>query len=545
MTAVIDEHAQFLNSDGLPLVNGKIYFGTVNADPVANPVTIYSDRALSTPLANPQTLDAYGRATNKVWLAGKYSLQVNDVDDVQVYQSLDNGTSELDLGRIALTSISGANNITASTSDGITEYVDKQEYVLTTAQVNTSAVTIDIDSVGPKSVLKNGSQNLFAGEFKANKVIILVYNAAGDHFDWVNQSQPIFGHSAETTNFTVVLSNRGRVFDCTAEVTASIAAASTLDNGFVFTIKANGADVTIDPNGVETINGQATFVVPDGYQAEVVCDGSNFHTKLTGIPSIKVNTQASDYRIDRTDWAGVVNFTGLATAELDPAATLTNGWWCIIRASGGNVTIDPDSTETIDGETTYLLAQGTEALIQCDGSNFNIVLASDKGWVTLEERTVSAASEEDFLNLSAVFAEYEVVGRNVTVTTDGADVQGRVSTDNGSTFSTTNYSYAVLGFDAQGANENDAAASTTHYLLAGDVGNAANEATNFEARIYEPSATRHTFIKVDATLVEAAGNLVTKRGSGRWADTSAVDAFRVLVAAGTFSGTLILRARRT
>jgi hypothetical protein len=38
--------------------------------------------------------------------------------------------------------------------------------------------------------------------------------------------------------------------------------------------------VTIDPNAAETINGQTTFLVPNGSSAEIICDGSNFFTVI-------------------------------------------------------------------------------------------------------------------------------------------------------------------------------------------------------------------------------------------------------------------------
>ena len=71
MPAVFDEHRQWVDSGGEPLVAGKVYFGDQNADPTVSPQTIYSDRDFSTSIANPQTLDANGRMTNKVWIKSR------------------------------------------------------------------------------------------------------------------------------------------------------------------------------------------------------------------------------------------------------------------------------------------------------------------------------------------------------------------------------------------------------------------------------------------------------------------------------------------
>ncbi len=91
MPAVINEHTQFLDSDGAPIASGKLYIGTAGSDPKTNTITIYSDKALGTTLANPQTLDSSGRATNKIYVPGVYSIQVDDSTDVQKYQNLQAG----------------------------------------------------------------------------------------------------------------------------------------------------------------------------------------------------------------------------------------------------------------------------------------------------------------------------------------------------------------------------------------------------------------------------------------------------------------------
>lgn len=93
MAAILNEQTQYVDASGRPLAGGSVYIGDVSADPVANPKSIFSDRAMTAALANPQTLDANGRATNKMWTDGKYSLQVRDINGAQVFQDLDRGES--------------------------------------------------------------------------------------------------------------------------------------------------------------------------------------------------------------------------------------------------------------------------------------------------------------------------------------------------------------------------------------------------------------------------------------------------------------------
>lgn len=75
---------QFLDDNGDPLLNGKLYVGVYGLDPVANPITIYSDVALTTPLTNPQTLDSFGRPTNDIYIGQSFSYKVEDSGGTQI-----------------------------------------------------------------------------------------------------------------------------------------------------------------------------------------------------------------------------------------------------------------------------------------------------------------------------------------------------------------------------------------------------------------------------------------------------------------------------
>jgi len=187
MTATLTEHTQWEDTSGAPLVGGFAYYGDQGADPVLNPKSIFSDRDLTVAIANPQVLDSNGRTTNKVWIDGPYSIEIQDSNTVQVYQELDNG-STTEAGTTTLDNVQGSNTITADASETITAYVDKQIYILTIALINTAGVTLNIDSVGAKSVLKNHTQAIEASDFEEDQIVIVVFNEADDIFEWTNQN---------------------------------------------------------------------------------------------------------------------------------------------------------------------------------------------------------------------------------------------------------------------------------------------------------------------------------------------------------------------
>jgi hypothetical protein len=74
--------------------------------------------------------------------------------------------------------------------------------------------------------------------------------------------------------------------------------------------------------------------------------------------------------------AKFVDYTGVGTGAqgtfaVTAAGTLGDGWFTEVRNSGtGNLTVDPNSSETIDGATTIVLGPNESALIRTNGSLF-------------------------------------------------------------------------------------------------------------------------------------------------------------------------------
>ncbi|XHB99343.1 hypothetical protein ABWH97_13845 [Nitratireductor sp. ac15] len=81
-------------------------------------------------------------------------------------------------------------------------------------------------------------------------------------------------------------------------------------------------------------------------------------------------TKSANYTAVKTDNAQLIEFTAAATLSLTAAATLTNGWSCIVKANGGDVLIDPSSSEQIDGASTKTIKDGSFAFVFCTGTAF-------------------------------------------------------------------------------------------------------------------------------------------------------------------------------
>ena len=105
----------------------------------------------------------------------------------------------------------------------------------------------------------------------------------------------------KSAGYTALTTDRGKTINCTATLTLALTAAATLGSGWICFVKANGGDVTIDPNGAETVDGASTYVIYDGQDAEIICDGTNFQIKISN---------------ESTKWVAYTpTFTGFGTAS--------------------------------------------------------------------------------------------------------------------------------------------------------------------------------------------------------------------------------------
>ena len=179
---------------------------------------------------------------------------------------------------------------------------------------------------------------------------------------------------ARSSNYTAAVDDLGVLFNFTTSPTLSLLAAATLGNGWYCYARNNGTGiVTIDPNGTETIDGSTTITLFPGASCVIICDGSGFYTIGRSSFPVILN-KASNYTAVSSDHNAVIIGTTSWILALTAAVTLGAGWSLFLRNDGtGVITIDPNGTETIDGETTILVNPGESFRIFCDGSNFKTV----------------------------------------------------------------------------------------------------------------------------------------------------------------------------
>lgn len=144
---------------------------------------------------------------------------------------------------------------------------------------------------------------------------------------------------------------------------------------------ATGAQGTAATIAVGTVTtgaaGSSAVITNSGSSSAAVFDFTipRGDTGASGSSTVTISGKTSAYTVVAGDLGSVINCTANTfTVSLTAAATLGAGFNCWVwntsNTSSHVITIDPNSTETIDGATTLLLRRGEGCQIVCDGANW-------------------------------------------------------------------------------------------------------------------------------------------------------------------------------
>ena len=119
-------------------------------------------------------------------------------------------------------------------------------------------------------------------------------------------------------------------------------------------------------------------------------------------PDLRLSSRTANTQITANDSSAFIDITsGTFTQTFDACASLGTTWWCYIRNSGtGDITLDPNGSETIDGLTSYVMYPGEARLVMCDGSTLKtVVLASFYRTFTASGTFVTPPGYQQFAGL--------------------------------------------------------------------------------------------------------------------------------------------------
>jgi hypothetical protein len=297
-------------------------------------------------------------------------------------------------------------------------------------------------------------------------------------------------YAAKSANYTALGTDNNAVHRYTAVATVTLTAAATLGANWHYTVIADGADVTIDPNAAETIDGAATLIIPNGSSERIVCNGTAFYTERKLQPFATLasagTTDLSTVGSQNVTVTGTTTITAFGTAPagtfrrlvFSGILTLTHNATSLILPQGGNVV-------TAVGDSLQAVSLGT--------GNWRVTSYQRVGVSGLISGTVVAASGTavDFTGIPSWVKRITVSFENVSTNgTTGISLQ---LGDSGG-IETAGYACATLS----------AASSTTEFLL--------TNGTSVAAGVY----SGHVVV----TLVDSATNKWTATGITARTDTA-------------------------
>jgi len=189
-------------------------------------------------------------------------------------------------------------------------------------------------------------------------------------------------NSNKTASYTAAITDQLAVLDSTSgALTVTLPAAASSTNATLwFLVKANANTITIDGNAAETIDGATTLVLKNKYQWTMLwCDGSGWWSLNFGIQQIRTSfrTETATYTATIFDEVILADATVGAFTITLPTAASAKGKVLTIKATsvaGGNVTIDGDGAELIDGAATVVISTTNRSyVIASDGTGWQIL----------------------------------------------------------------------------------------------------------------------------------------------------------------------------
>lgn len=197
----------------------------------------------------------------------------------------------------------------------------------------------------------------------------------------LEQAQPV---NAQTgLNYTYLLTDRGKLVTRTnaAAMGDTLPQATGSFGAGWFTLVENvstSSRLTITPT-TSTIDGSATLIVYPGQTVMISSDATNYQATVVGNNLIRYAAKTANYTLLPSDLNGFIDFTtaGFTLSTSVAAANFSGLFWVRNSATTGNVTWDPNSTETTDGLTTITIFPGETYCIAPNGTNW--VVASKDG----------------------------------------------------------------------------------------------------------------------------------------------------------------------
>ena len=202
----------------------------------------------------------------------------------------------------------------------------------------------------------------------------------------LSQSTPVV---LLNTDYTAGVNDRAKAYVWTGGLgTFTLPSAITVGNDYFLAVRNGGAgDVTVTPQGLETVNDGATLTLQPGDSATLMTDGLNWYTLGLGqdavfafdYTSVNVAGQSGDYALSGSELNRIAyQFTGALAGNIEIVVPKTvQQYWVYNNTTGGSYTLRVKTNTQTPG---VLVTRGSRAILYCDGAN--VVAAETAGLAT-------------------------------------------------------------------------------------------------------------------------------------------------------------------
>lgn len=191
-----------------------------------------------------------------------------------------------------------------------------------------------------------------------------------------------------------------------------------------------------------------------------------------------------------------------------------------------------------------LITGDSDVTITAGANTLEISSAASGGALTkISTATASTSASIDFTGLTSSYFLYILRYSNLQPATDATTLILRTSTDGGSTYDSgaSDYSWSLFQADESGTESGAADTADSSITVLGEagssdeMGSASNELGAGTIYLFNPSATKYTFVFCQGTYFNEATQLITNYTGGYRISAADVDAFQLLMDSGNIS----------
>jgi hypothetical protein len=251
---------------------------------------------------------------------------------------------QLQAGATTIATVTGTDTLTGSLTPAIAAYATGNLFSFVAANTNTGAATINLNSLGAKSITKQGSTALVAGDIVSGQLYLIEYD--GTRFQLLNPSvSGVTSISFGSTGLTPSTATGGAV---------SVAGTLAIANGGTGSTTLAGANIPVT-NVANTFTGTQTFSGTSSVLATVLNDVAEVTTvsatAATGTINYDITTQAVLYYTSNASANWTVNFRGSSGTSLNTLMSTGQSMTVAFLVTQGS-TAYYNSAVQVDGTTS-------------------------------------------------------------------------------------------------------------------------------------------------------------------------------------------------